>query len=108
MSTMKFNVALLAICQALANTNNTILIALGALVGFSLADNKVLANSLTVGSPPRIRRDEVEASSVIRIRAGCDGMDRKPRVHEKIDQRAVGKRLVVIGNREKRNLLAVG
>jgi MFS family permease len=40
---MKRNVSVLAVCQALANTNNTILIALGALVGYSLADNKVLA-----------------------------------------------------------------
>jgi MFS family permease len=40
---MKRNVAVLSVCQALANTNNTILIALGALVGYSLADNKLLA-----------------------------------------------------------------
>ena len=43
MEHMKRNVAVLAVCQALANTNNTILIALGALVGYSLADNKLLA-----------------------------------------------------------------
>ena len=40
---MKRNIALLAICQALATTNVTILVALSALVGFSLADNKLLA-----------------------------------------------------------------
>jgi MFS family permease len=40
---MKRNVGVLAVCQALANTNNTILIALGALVGYTLADNKLLA-----------------------------------------------------------------
>jgi len=40
---MKRNVAVLAACQALANTSTTILIALGALVGYSLADDKLLA-----------------------------------------------------------------
>jgi MFS family permease len=40
---MKRNVTLLVVCQAFANTNNTILIAIGALIGYSLADNKLLA-----------------------------------------------------------------
>lgn len=43
MENMKRNVAVLSVCQALANTSNTILIALGALVGSSLAENKLLA-----------------------------------------------------------------
>lgn len=37
------NVAILAACQSLLMTNNVILIALNALAGYALADNKVLA-----------------------------------------------------------------
>jgi len=43
MENARKNVALLAGCQAMLNTNNVTLIALAALAGFSLADNKMLS-----------------------------------------------------------------
>ena len=43
MQNARKNVALLAGCQAMLNTNNVTLIALAALAGFSLADNKMLS-----------------------------------------------------------------